>query len=48
VFWALQRNDLGERFGHALVMDRGRLAEQGRFSDLKNSGGALQNLLSAG
>jgi len=48
VFWALQRNDLGERFGHALVMDRGRLAEQGRFDDLKSRGGALQKLLSAG
>jgi putative ABC transport system ATP-binding protein len=48
VFWALQRNDLAERFGHALVMERGRLAEQGRFEDLKASGGALAKLLSAG
>lgn len=48
VFWALQRNDLADRFGHTLVMERGRLAEQGRFGDLKSSGGALQKLLSAG
>jgi len=48
VFWALQRNDLAERFGHTLVMERGRLAEQGRFEELKSSGGALQKLLSAG
>ena len=48
VFWALQRNDLAERFGHTLVMERGRLAEQGRFAELKSSGGALQKLLSAG
>jgi len=48
VFWALQRNDLAERFGHTLVMERGRLAEQGRFDDLKSRGGALQRLLSAG
>ena len=48
VIWALQRNDLAERFSHALVMDRGRLAEQGRFADLKNSGGVLAKLLSAG
>ena len=48
VFWALQRNDLAERFGHTMVMDRGRLAEQGRFEDLKARGGALQRLLSAG
>jgi ABC-type multidrug transport system fused ATPase/permease subunit len=48
VVWALQRNDLAERFSHALVMDRGRLAEQGRFADLKGGGGALSKLLSAG
>jgi putative ABC transport system ATP-binding protein len=48
VFWALQRNDLADRFGHTLVMERGRLAEQGRFEDLKSSGGALQKLLNAG
>ena len=48
VFWALQRNDLAERFGHTLVMERGRLAEQGRFGDLKSGGGALQKLLNAG
>ena len=48
VFWALQRNDLAERFGHTLVMERGRLAEQGRFTDLKSSGGALQKILNAG
>ena len=48
VFWALQRSDLAERFGHTLVMERGRLAEQGRFADLKSSGGALHKLLNAG
>jgi putative ABC transport system ATP-binding protein len=48
VFWALQRNDLAERFGHALVMERGRLAEQGLFADLKSSGGALHKMLNAG
>jgi putative ABC transport system ATP-binding protein len=48
VFWALQRTDLAERFGHSLVMERGRLAEQGRFADLKSSGGALHKLLNAG
>ena len=48
VFWALQRNDLADRFGHTLVMERGRLAEQGRFDELKARGGALQKLLNAG
>ena len=32
---------------HTLVMERGKVAEQGRFADLKNSGGALQKLLAA-
>ena len=48
VFWMLQRNDLAERFDHVLVLDRGRVAEQGGFEQLKSSGGALQKLLSAG
>jgi putative ABC transport system ATP-binding protein len=48
VFWALQRTDLAERFDHALVMERGRLAEQGRFADLKSSGGALHKMLNVG
>ncbi|MFY9314198.1 MAG: ABC transporter ATP-binding protein [Burkholderiales bacterium] len=48
LFWVLQRNDLAERFGHTLVMERGRLAEQGRFADLKGRGGALDKLLNAG
>jgi energy-coupling factor transporter ATP-binding protein EcfA2 len=47
VFWALQRNDLAERFSHVLVMERGRLVEQGRYADLKSSGGALQKILNA-
>jgi ABC-type multidrug transport system fused ATPase/permease subunit len=48
LFWVLQRSDLAERFGHTLVMERGRLAEQGRFADLKGRGGALDKLLNAG
>lgn len=47
VFWALHRNDLAERFGHTLVMERGKVAEQGRFTDLRTQGGALQKLLAA-
>ena len=48
VFWALQRNDLAARFGHTIVMERGRIAEQGQFEDLKRGGGALHKLLNAG
>jgi putative ABC transport system ATP-binding protein len=48
VFWTLQRAELAERFGHALVLERGRLAEQGRFEELKCSGGLLHQMLTAG
>ncbi|MGQ0510303.1 MAG: ABC transporter ATP-binding protein, partial [Betaproteobacteria bacterium] len=48
VIWALARHDLGERFARVLVLDRGRLMEQGRFQELKTAGGALQRMLGAG
>jgi putative ABC transport system ATP-binding protein len=48
VFWMLQRNDLAERFDHVMVLERGRIAEQGGFAQLKGGGGALHKLLSAG
>lgn len=48
VIWALARHDLGERFGRVLVLERGRLMEQGRFQELKTAGGALQRMLGAG
>jgi ABC-type thiamine transport system ATPase subunit len=48
VIWALARYDLGERFARVLVLERGRLAEQGRFQELKAAGGALQRMLGAG
>ena len=48
VFWALQRNDLAARFAHTIVMERGRIAEQGQFEELKRGGGALHKLLNAG
>jgi putative ABC transport system ATP-binding protein len=47
VIWALARHDLAARFGYALVMERGRLAEKGRYEDLKSLGGALHRLLAA-
>ncbi len=47
VCWVLNRVDLAERFGQVLVIEKGRLVERGRFSDLKNSGGALSKLVAA-
>jgi len=45
VYWVLNRAELAERFGHVLVMDKGRLVERGKFADLRESGGALQKLI---
>ena len=35
VVWALSREEYAERFTTVLVMERGRLVEQGRFAELK-------------
>jgi len=45
VFWVLQRNEHAQRFSHALVMERGKLAECGPVGELKARGGALTKLL---
>jgi ABC-type thiamine transport system ATPase subunit len=45
VIWALQRPELAERFASVLVIDHGRLAEQGRFEALKANGGPLNKML---
>jgi len=47
VTWVMHRPDLCERFGLVLVMERGRLAEKGKFDDLKCSGGVLHKMLGA-
>ena len=47
VVWALQRPELADRFSTVLVIDHGRLAEQGRFEALKSNGGALNKMLMA-
>jgi len=47
VAWVLHRPDLCERFTLVLVMERGRLAEKGRFDELKNNRGQLHQLLGA-
>jgi ABC-type multidrug transport system ATPase subunit len=35
VVWALSREEYAERFSTVLVMERGKLADQGRFAELK-------------
>ena len=47
VAWVLHRPDLCERFTLVLVMERGRLAEKGRFDELKSNRGPLHQLLGA-
>jgi putative ABC transport system ATP-binding protein len=47
VVWVLHRPDLAERFDQVLVMERGKLTEQGRFAELKANGGPLHKLLMA-
>jgi putative ABC transport system ATP-binding protein len=47
VAWVLQRPDLAEHFAVVLVMERGKLAEKGAFSELKSNGGPLHKLLVA-
>ena len=46
VVWVLQRLELSEPFDQVLVLQRGRVVEQGRFADLRNGGGVLHDLLS--
>ncbi len=47
VFWTIHRLELAARFDRVLVLERGRVAEQGRFDELKSAGGALERLLAA-
>ena len=47
VVWVLSRPDLAERFNVVLVMEKGKLAEQGAFAELKSNGGPLHKLLVA-
>lgn len=45
VFWALQNPAWARHFDQVLVLDGGRLAENGTFAELSGRGGALQHLL---
>jgi len=48
VFWVLNRVDLAERFGHVLVMEQGKLAEQGTYDELLGRDGTMRRLLRTG
>ena len=46
VVWALGRADLAREFDRVLVLDNGRLVEQGTFAELEHAGDGLTKLLS--
>ena len=48
VVWVLQRFELSELFDQVLVLEGGRVVEQGRFAELRNSGGVLHDLMAKG
>ncbi|MEO7938128.1 MAG: ATP-binding cassette domain-containing protein, partial [Burkholderiaceae bacterium] len=49
VVWVLNRAELAREFDQVLVLDRGKLVEQGSFSELvERSGGALHTLMNPG
>jgi hypothetical protein len=45
VIWVLHRAGAAAAFGLVLVLDKGRLVEQGRYAELAGNGGALAALL---
>jgi ABC-type transport system involved in Fe-S cluster assembly fused permease/ATPase subunit len=45
VVWALGRADLGQEFDRVLVLDDGRLIEQGTYEELEHAGNGLSRLL---
>jgi ABC-type multidrug transport system fused ATPase/permease subunit len=45
--WALSRGAWAQRFDHVLVMQRGRVVEQGDYAALNTDGSALQELTAA-
>ena len=47
IIWALSRGDWAERFDHVLVMQRGRVVEQGDYAALNKDGSALHELIAA-
>ncbi len=46
LFWVLARTQLAENFDNVLVMERGKIVGNGKYSDLENSNPQFQQLLS--
>ena len=48
LIWLVHRANLAEDFDQTLVMESGRVVEQGRFSELNRPGTVLTALVAAG
>lgn len=48
LIWVLHRASLGREFDHTLVLDGGKVVEQGRFTDLDKPNTVLKELVLAG
>lgn len=48
VIWVLNRVDLAERFDHVLVMEQGKLVEQGAYDELLGRDSTMRKLLRSG
>lgn len=48
LIWSVHHASLAERFGHTLVVDGGRVVEQGRFADLNRPGSLMHQLVESG
>ena len=46
VIWVLQRLELSELFDQVIVLQHGRVVEQGNFAELRNNRGVLHDLIS--
>ena len=48
LIWSVHHASLAEEFGHTLVVDGGRVVEQGRFGDLNRPGSLTRRLVESG
>jgi putative ABC transport system ATP-binding protein len=48
LIWMLQRAELGSKFEHALVLESGKVVEEGPFMELNKPGTVLQQLVATG